>query len=622
MLIRTRKRRKLKIVALITMIIYLFGPGEILAAQYACGTDLDGDGDIASVGETAECKSATSIGNPASQWLCPIEAIDCTKNYLPVTTSKSCEDTSFSYVAARDRCEKAPACASGTYNPANNQCDGGATSPAQTTYSSCSGSLTKPTNSYYHSTPCTATPGNSCSIGYTIELRFFKFFYTARFNNECLWTDLNYKSTNTVINLAPGTVYQVNSSERRENTSTGVLTCPPGTTLSGTSCQAPPTPSCGTGSLDTSQDVCFMPVKTTTTCAQGSLDPASGQCYLGTYSCPSGNFACLDPGNGTPQCTPNRCFDTTSPTVVTTEPDIQPEMMQNDGAVSADGSCMDKIYIFSGSKSRCRPPGLTVGTMNNCCSSDEPVMSDSKTGNKITTATSAITTAYEIGQVAYYGSALATGTASISAITGTTGAITSMTVVTAGGATTTLSGAAATGAYGAMASGATTTGAAVSAGMQSYAAALFNPATIAFAAAAYIAIKVLMGNGCDEKDIMTAMLRDSGNCHYLGKVCERRWPTGCVQRSMRFCCFNSKMGRIIHEQGRPQLKSFGPDGAWGTPNEPNCRGFTTEEFQMLDFSKIDMSEYFADMQKGLQQQIQDSQQKTMEKVQQHYQQAL
>ena len=39
---------------------------------------------------------------------------------------------------------------------------------------------------------------------------------------------------------------------------------------------------------------------------------------------------------------------------------------------------------------------------------------------------------------------------------------------------------------------------------------------------------------------------------------------------------------------------------------------------MLDFSKIDMSAYFADMQAGLQGSIEGAQQKALDKVQQHY----
>ena len=420
----------------------------------------------------------------------------------------------------------------------------------------------------------------------------------------------------------------------------GTNTCPNGGTLSGTTCTVSTVvqsdPICPSGTIDQTNNVCFaayvpscpsnytyngLPVnmcEMAASCIEGVYNPESNLCSGVADVCPLGNqYACFGE-LGAAKCSPNPCFDLS---LSGNDVDSSPEdlMLKSDGDVDAEGNCLDQIYIFSGTGSRCRPPGVTVGTMNNCCDSDEPVMGDTKTGNRITQSISAITTAYEIGQVAYYGSALATGSASVVAVSGTTGAITTMTVVTAGGATTTLTGAAATGAYGALASGATTTAGAVSAGMQSYAVALFNPATIAFTAVAYVAIKILMGNGCDQGDIMTAMLRDSGNCHYLGKVCDRRWPAvGCVQRSKRFCCFNSKMGRIIHEQGRPQLLTFGLEGAWGTPSEPNCRGFTADEFQMLDFSKIDMSEYFADMQAGLQESIEGAQQKALDKVQQHY----
>jgi conjugal transfer mating pair stabilization protein TraN len=77
------------------------------------------------------------------------------------------------------------------------------------------------------------------------------------------------------------------------------------------------------------------------------------------------------------------------------------------------------------------------------------------------------------------------------------------------------------------------------------------------------------------------------------------WPLiGCVQTAQTHCIFESKLGRIIQEQGRMQLKAFQDANGnpyWGTPENPNCRGFTPEEFQSLDFSKMDLSEYFADI---------------------------
>ena len=77
-----------------------------------------------------------------------------------------------------------------------------------------------------------------------------------------------------------------------------------------------------------------------------------------------------------------------------------------------------------------------------------------------------------------------------------------------------------------------------------------------------------------------------------------------------FCCFNSKLARIIQEQGRPQLKSFNPN-PWGVPTDDgpadaDCRGFTSTEFQMLDFSKMDLSEYFGDITTQVQSTIQQN----------------
>jgi conjugal transfer mating pair stabilization protein TraN len=90
------------------------------------------------------------------------------------------------------------------------------------------------------------------------------------------------------------------------------------------------------------------------------------------------------------------------------------------------------------------------------------------------------------------------------------------------------------------------------------------------------------------------MLRGSGMCHEVGSYCASKILGICVQKARGHCCFNTKLGRIIQEQGRPQLQAFNAIG-WGTARNPACRGFTAEEFQALDFSKMDLSEYYADI---------------------------
>ncbi|ABL01364.1 conjugal transfer protein TraN [Pelobacter propionicus] len=343
-------------------------------------------------------------------------------------------------------------------------------------------------------------------------------------------------------------------------------------------------------------------------CSSGAYDPTVDSCNIGNNTCPLGSaYACADI-EGKMQCNSNTCFDSTSPTGGEDETEMDESMYQDD-ARNADGSCSGQLMIFAGKGSRCRPPGMKVGYINNCCQSDEVMTED--TGNTISSAISAIQTMYELGQVAYYTYMLSTGSAAVTGVT--TGSIT----VSVAGTATTLTGATATGvATGAAASA---TGASLAGSMlasvQAYATALLNPATIIVAVVIMVVMKVLMGSGCDAKDIQTAGQVKADQCHYIDSYCQKKWFIGCVQKAKGYCCFNSMMARIIHEQGRPQLTTFGLDGSWGTPKKPNCRGFTPEEFESLDFSKIDFSEYYAVLQKDMATNITNAQTKIQTTIQ-------
>jgi len=307
---------------------------------------------------------------------------------------------------------------------------------------------------------------------------------------------------------------------------------------------------------------------------------------------------------------------------------------QNDGQKDEDGNCLGTIYIFSGKPSRCRPPGLTVGMINDCCALGGQVIAED-TGSNIQTAAIAISTLYDIGTIAYVGSQMAIGNTIVVAHFATeTGALTSVSVETAsvvgsGVTSTSYTGAMAEAMMGmqgtvegAAATGTATSGGAVaSSGMSTYASALLNPATIIIAAAILVGMKVIMGGGCDPGDFQTTMARDSGLCHYVGDFCYKRWAmVGCVQQARGYCCFNSKLARIMAEQGRPQLKSFGPDGGWESANAPNCRGFTPEEFQSIDFNRIDLTEYYAVIEKDMSDKVKGAQQNLSNTIQQRVQQ--
>ncbi len=129
---------------------------------------------------------------------------------------------------------------------------------------------------------------------------------------------------------------------------------------------------------------------------------------------------------------------------------------------------------------------------------------------------------------------------------------------------------------------------------------------------------------CNMSDAETDIRKDAGVCHYVGKFCSKKLKllggSICLQHKKSYCCFHSKLGRIIQEQGRPQLKTFGYSGDWGDPESPNCRGFTPEEFQMIDFDKIDLGEYFGDVAEQIQGKAAQIQQIEQQKISDFYQQ--
>lgn len=94
---------------------------------------------------------------------------------------------------------------------------------------------------------------------------------------------------------------------------------------------------------------------------------------------------------------------------------------------------------------------------------------------------------------------------------------------------------------------------------------------------------------CSTNEQRLALSRQGGLCHSVGSYCSNSNLFGCTSRKETYCCFKSKLARIIHEQGRVQL---GID--WGSAKNPNCDGISIEQLQSLDFSQIDFSEFYAD----------------------------
>lgn len=97
--------------------------------------------------------------------------------------------------------------------------------------------------------------------------------------------------------------------------------------------------------------------------------------------------------------------------------------------------------------------------------------------------------------------------------------------------------------------------------------------------------------GCPASAAKLAQARQAGMAHYVGTFCaEKAFFGSCLRKQEVWCVFPSKLARIVQEQGRPQMGI-----GWGAAQGPNCRGFTPQELQRLDFSRMDLSEFYADV---------------------------
>lgn len=92
---------------------------------------------------------------------------------------------------------------------------------------------------------------------------------------------------------------------------------------------------------------------------------------------------------------------------------------------------------------------------------------------------------------------------------------------------------------------------------------------------------------CTADELALAAMKEKGQCHYIGAYDEKFLSLWTSRKEHVYCCFSSKLLRILQEEGRNQLGIL-----WGTAEKPNCRGLSQEELRQIDFSKLDLSEAY------------------------------
>ena len=92
---------------------------------------------------------------------------------------------------------------------------------------------------------------------------------------------------------------------------------------------------------------------------------------------------------------------------------------------------------------------------------------------------------------------------------------------------------------------------------------------------------------CSDQERCLSKNRSAGKCHFIGT---QKKKLGTVTEHI-FCCFPTKLARVVHEQGRKQLGM-----KWGKASKPKCQGFSLEELQRIDFANLDLTEVIEDIQ--------------------------
>lgn len=277
----------------------------------------------------------------------------------------------------------------------------------------------------------------------------------------------------------------------------------------------------------------------------------TGSCAIetGLMACPLGNFQCINdaPGSEAYSCSPSICarFEDEgeyTPPVDTFTP--------NDGTVSVDGECLDQVQIFNGKAETCRLPGIASAYQNCCNEASEDMLTDSSGSLSETVAwAQGINALYDASAAAYA-------------------------------------------AYSAATAGGAGTGAAAGSSASAFQGSLVQSlgSTTMVVAVVIVAITAYLENACPPEGVVTAIKKKSKQCVTIGNICTTKFLGSCVQEREVNCCFNSLMATLVQVGGRQQL---GMD--FGTPEAPNCRGFTPDEFQSIDFSKIDLTDYYSEI---------------------------
>ena len=96
---------------------------------------------------------------------------------------------------------------------------------------------------------------------------------------------------------------------------------------------------------------------------------------------------------------------------------------------------------------------------------------------------------------------------------------------------------------------------------------------------------------CNEEEKALGQAKEQGVTIALGSYCAESVLGVCTRKKKTYCVFDSKLARIIQEQGVQGQLGIG----LGSAKNPVCGAITPEQLQEIDFDAIDFSDFYDDM---------------------------
>ncbi|EEJ7181760.1 type-F conjugative transfer system mating-pair stabilization protein TraN [Salmonella enterica subsp. enterica] len=99
---------------------------------------------------------------------------------------------------------------------------------------------------------------------------------------------------------------------------------------------------------------------------------------------------------------------------------------------------------------------------------------------------------------------------------------------------------------------------------------------------------------CSSEEKALGKAKDKKLTVYVGEYCSKKVLGVCLEKKRGYCVFDSKLARIVQEQGRRDQLGVG----FGKGKSPDCRGITVDELQRLDFGVMNFSDFYDDLNAG------------------------